>query len=84
LVRETREMVRREEVIEFAVKYLGDYLREWLEVTKELPDKIYRGEELKNIWVIHVPEFIHIGAGRMICISENDGKVIYDGSDGGE
>jgi hypothetical protein len=53
-------------------------------VTKELPENIYRGEELKNIWVIHVPEFTRIGAGRMICISENDGGVIYDGNDGGE
>ncbi len=77
-------MVKREEVIEIAVKYLGEHLRWQFEVTKELPDNIYRGEEFKNIWVIHVPEFTRIGAGRIICISENDGGVIYDGSDGGE
>ena len=77
-------MVKREEVIEIAVKYLGEHLRGQLEMTKELPDNIYRGEKFKNIWVIHVPEFTRIGAGRIICVSENDGRVIYDGSDGGE
>ena len=76
-------MVSREEAIVIAVQYLGEYLRGQIEATKELPQNIYRGEELKNIWVIHIPEFIRIGAGRILCISASDGRVFYDGSDGG-
>ncbi len=77
-------MVSHEEALESTVKYQGEYLRGQIEVTKELPANLYHSEELKNIWVIHIPEFIHIGAGRIICISENDGRLIYDGSDGRE
>ena len=77
-------MVNREESIEIAIKYLGEFLRRQIEVTEEFPKNLYRGEEFKNIWVIRIPEFIRIGAGRIIYISENDGREIYDGSDDGE
>ncbi len=72
-------------------KYLGEqYLRllSVSDIDDKLPEHaiIYRRNNLDNCWVIHVPKFphepLHIGQGRIICISKDAGKILYDGSDG--
>jgi hypothetical protein len=82
-------MVIQESAYEIAVKYLGEQVRGKIEVSENLPQGvIYGRDSLQNSWVVHVPRdritSMRSGMSRIICISKTNGKIVYDGSDGGE
>ncbi len=84
-------MISKQEALNIALNYLGESYKGMIEATDTLPRTsaaIYNVDNLKDCWVIQVPKLSHepqtIGMGRIICISMKTGKIIYDGSDGGE
>lgn len=84
-------MLTREEALQVAIKYLGEQYLKLLSVS-DIDDKlpeyaaIYRRKEINNCWIICVPALPHesgrLDGGRVICISKDTGKILYDGSDG--
>lgn len=84
-------MLTRGEALQVAIKYLGEQYLGLLSVS-DIDDKlpeyaaIYSSDGFKNCWVICVPALPHesgrVGGGRVICISKDTGKILYDGSDG--
>lgn len=85
------ELISQQEALNIVLNYLGQSYAGQIEVTDKLPHTsgaIYSVNDLKESWVIQVPKLSHepqtIGMGRIICISMETGKIIYDGSDGGE
>ena len=55
-----------------------------LEITDKLSDYdsscMYNAEGFKHCWVIHVPSpRPMVGAGRVLCISKKNGKIVFDG-----
>lgn len=84
-------MITREEALQAAIKYLGDQYLGLLSVS-DIDDKlpeyvvIYSSDGFNNSWIICVPALPHesgrLGGGRIICISKDTGKILYDGSDG--
>lgn len=84
-----KSMITREKAEEIAIKYLGAQMLGRIQVTDKLPTGgvIYGRDSLSETWVAQVPSpenFMHVGGGRIICISNSTGKIVYDGSDGGE
>lgn len=80
-------LITLEQAYQIAIRYLGEQMQGRIKLTSTLPANIYNREQLKGAWVVRVPSqgpMFVLGAGRIICISRNTGKILYDGSDGEE
>jgi hypothetical protein len=77
----------KENALEVALGYFGTRFQGKLEVIDSLPVncEIYGKERLKNCWVVPEPNdsFI-IGGGHLLCISKENGEILYYGPTGGE
>jgi hypothetical protein len=80
--------INLEQAYRIAIKYLGEQMRGRIKLASLVPMmNIYDRDRLKSSWVVRVPSPLGqsmTGPGRIICISRKTGKILYDGSDGGE
>jgi hypothetical protein len=70
--------------LDLFVKYLGE---QYLGIIKQedimdgIPDDagVYRVANMVHCWALYVPELIpRVGAGRLVAISKDTGKVVCD------
>lgn len=77
----------KENALEVAMGYFGTRFQGKLEVIDSLPVncKIYGKDRLTNCWVVPEPsDTFFVGGGHMLCISKENGKILYFGPSGGE
>jgi hypothetical protein len=74
--------VSRQKAVRIIRKYLCRQILKDLELQDGIPDGciLYGISKDEPCWTASItPDTMRVGAGRMICISKREGKVIFDG-----